>query len=560
MSKKAAITNFIIVVSITILVNIIAQQFFFRIDLTEEKRYSMNDATKAMLEKVDDKVVVEVYLEGDYKAGFKRLQKATKETLDEFRVYAGDNVEYIFTDPNYFPDNKSRNQFHRTLAEKGLQPTNVVEMEDGQKMEKIVFPWALVRYGMNEVPVLLLSGDQSNGDPEEQLNASVENLEYALANGIRKATQSDKKKKIAIIEGHKELDMFQTRDMEVSLSEYYEVERVNLPAKVDLEGYDLIIVAKPDTSVGKYDLYKIDQHIVKGGKAIFLVDAMMVSLDSIGPQGTYAFPNELDLRDMLFQYGLRINNDLIQDFYSALIPLNVGYLGDKPQLQLMPWRFYPVVNNFSEHPISKSLGPVVTHFVSTIDTVKAVGITKTPLLFTSKNSRIFPAPVRLNFNDARLDLDPGIFKDGPLPIGYLLEGSFVSMFKNRSLTDETKEKFKYKEKDKPSKVVVFSDGDLVQNDVSKKRDRVRPLGYDQYTGITFANRDLIMNTVDYLIDDSGLMQARTKKIELRPLDKARVKAEREKWQLINLLIPNAIVILFGLFWMYIRKKKYTGFA
>lgn len=560
MSKKAAITNVVIVVSITILVNIIAQQFFFRIDLTEEKRYSMNDATKELLKKVDDKVVVEVYLEGDYKAGFKRLQKATKETLDEFRVYAGDNVEYIFTDPNYFPDNKSRNQFHRTLAEKGLQPTNVVEMEDGQKMEKIVFPWALVRYGMNEVPVLLLSGDQSNGDPEEQLNASVENLEYALANGIRKATQPEKKKKIAIIEGHKELDMFQTRDMEVSLSEYYEVERVNLPSKVDLEGYDLIIVAKPDTSVGKYDLYKIDQHIVKGGKAIFLIDAMMVNLDSIGPQGTYAFPNDLDLRDMLFQYGLRINSDLIQDFYSALIPLNVGYLGDKPQLQLMPWRFYPVVNNFSEHPISKSIGPVVTHFVSTIDTVKAVGITKTPLLFTSKNSRIFPAPVRLNFNDARLDLDPGIFKDGPLPIGYLLEGSFVSMFKNRSLTDETKEKFKYREKDQPSKVVVFSDGDLVHNDVSKKRDRVRPLGYDQYTGITFANRDLIMNTVDYLIDDSGLMQARTKKIELRPLDKARVKAEREKWQLINLLIPNAIVILFGLFWMYIRKKKYTGFA
>lgn len=561
MGKNKQIINFLILITAVVFINVIAQRFFFRIDLTEENRYSMNDATKKVLENLEDQVYIEILLEGDYPAGFKRLQKAVRETLDEFKVYGGDNIQFTFTDPNDFPNNKARNQYHQTLAEKGIQASNLVDVEDGERTEKIMFPWALIRYGMEEEPVLLLTGNQTNSSPQEQLNASIENLEYALANGIKKVmTYGKERKKIAFIQGHGELDMLETRDLEVSLSEHYDVARVHLPSVVDLDIFDLIIVAKPDSELINHDLFKIDQHIVKGGKAIFLIDPMRVNLDSIGEEGTYSFPQELGMIDMFFKYGIRFNNDLIQDFYSALLPMVTGYMGEKPQTQLMPWRFYPVVNNFSDHPITKSLGPVVTKFVSSMDTVKAKGIKKTPLLFTSKNSRIFAAPVRVNFNDARLDLDPGIFTKGPLPVGYLLEGQFESMFKNR-LDESTKEKFNYKEKaDSPSKVVVFSDGDIARNDVSPKRDKILPLGYDRYTRITFSNRDLLMNAVDYLIDDSGLMQARTKKVELRPLDKEIVKRDRTKWQLINILIPISIVILFAIGYLYKRKKSYTGFA
>ena len=560
MAKKKQILHFILILAAVIFANVLAQNLFFRIDLTEENRYSMNDATKKVLEELQDQVYIEVYLEGDFPSGFKRLQKAVKETLNEFKIYGGKNIQFTFTDPNDFPTNKARNQFHQNLTEKGMQPSNLVDMEDGKRTEKIMFPWAVVRYGLKEIPILLLTGNQSNSTPQEQLNASIENLEYALVDGIRKITQSEYKKKIAFIEGHGELNMFETRDIELSLSEYYDVARVHLPSVVNLDQFDLIIVAKPDTAIHNHDVFKIDQHIVKGGKAIFLVDPMRIHLDSVGEEGTYSFPLELGLNELLFKYGVRINNDLIQDFYSALLPMVTGYVGEKSQTQLMPWRFYPVINNFSNHPITKNLGPVLTKFVSTIDTVKAKGINKIPLLLTSKNSRIFPAPVRVNFNDARLDLEPSIFKNGPLPIGYLLEGKFESMFKNR-LTKDTKETFNYKEKgEKPTKVIVFSDGDIIRNEVSPKKDKILPLGYDRYMRITFANRDLIMNAVDYLIDDSGLMQARTKKVELRPLDKEIIKKDRSKWQLINLLIPIVIVLIFGILYNMKRKRDYTRFV
>ena len=557
-SKKSKdISTFLIGIVIVVLLNIMAKQFFFRVDLTEENRYSMNEATEKMLERLDDQVYIEVFLEGDgFPGGFKRLKKAIKETLEEFRIYGGENIQYTFTDPMDFEDNKSRNQFHQTLAKKGIQPTNLFAKENGQKVEKILFPGALVRFGIKEIPVMLLKG-QGGASAEEQLNNSIENIEYALADGIKKATQTTKKK-IGVIEGHGEFTAMQTRSLEVHLKDYYEIQGINLPSKVNLDGFDLIIMARPDTFISEHDIFKLDQFIIKGGKAIFLIDPIRANLDSIGENGTYAFPYELGLTDMLFKYGVRLNNDLIQDFYCGMIPMFVGYVGNQPQTKLMPWRFYSVINQFADHPISKNLGPVRAKFVSTIDTVKAKGITKTPLLFTSKNSRIFPAPVRLNFNDARLDLDPSIFTKGPLPVGYALEGKFESVFKNK-LTPETKKIFNYQEQGVDNKIVVFSDADLIRNEVSPQGDKILPLGYDKYTRVTFANKDLLLNTVDYLIDEDGLMQARTKEIELRPLDKATIKKDRVKWQIINLVIPILIILCFALIWTIDRKSTYKKF-
>ncbi|MCH8317717.1 MAG: gliding motility-associated ABC transporter substrate-binding protein GldG [Bacteroidetes bacterium] len=547
------ILTFIIGIIIILLANIIASQYFFRYDLTEDKRYSISPATIKVLKGLEDIVYVEVYLEGDFPAGFKRLQRVIRDKLDEFRIYAGSNLQFKFVNPGENPDPRQRNQYYLQLAEKGLQPTNLFAREGDKKIEKIIFPGALISYRDKEVPVMLLKGN-SAARPDEILNQSVEGVEFELISAIRKLT-SIQKKKIAIIEGHGELDKIQMADITSSLKENFLVERINLPEKISLNDYDAIIIARPDTVFSDYDKYKIDQFIIKGGKALFFIDAVNVNLDSIGEEGKLVMPYKLDLGDMFFRYGVRLNADLIQDLNSGVIPLFVGYMGNQPQTRLVNWRYYLLLNTFSKHPIVKNMDVLYAKFLGTIDTVKAKGIKKTPLIFTSKYSKILPAPVRVNFNEVRLDVNPRLFNKGSLPVAYLLEGSFQSLYTHR-LALHTENTFTFKEKDKPSKIIICSDGDLIRNDVNKKTGHPYPLGYDRFTRRQFANKEFILNAVDYLLDESGIITLRAKEVTFRPLDKVKIKEERLKWQLINLVVPVVLIVLFGVGRNYFRKRKY----
>lgn len=547
------ILTFIIGIIIILLANIIASQYFFRIDLTEDKRFSISLATKKILKSLDDIVYVEVYLEGDFPAGFKRLQEAIKDKLNEFRIFAGNNLQYKFVDPGENPDSKQRNQYYIQLAEKGIQPTNLFAWEGDKKIEKIIFPGAIVSYRDKEVPVMLLKGN-STAQPDEILNQSVEGVEFELMSAIRKLT-SMQKKKIAIIEGHGELDKIQTADIVRLLKESYIVERVNLPQKIDLEGFDAIIVAKPVSVFSEPDKYKIDQFIVKGGKALFFIDVINVNLDSIGEKGKLVMPFKLDISDMFFKYGVRLNTDLIQDLNCGVIPLFVGYLGNQPQTRFVNWRYYPLLHTFSKHPIVKNMDVVYARFLSSIDTVKAKGIKKTPLIFTSQYSRILPAPVRINFNEVRLEVNPGLFNKGSLPVAYLLEGKFQSLYTHR-LTLHTEKTFEFKERDKPSKIIICSDGDLIQNDVNKKTNHPYPVGYDRFSRRQFSNKEFILNAMDYLLDESGIIILRSKEVTLRPLDKIKIKEEKLKWQLINMVVPAILIVVYGVGRYYVRKRKY----
>ena len=539
-----------------ILLNILAANFFFRLDLTEDKRYTISPVTKQMLGQLEDEVVVDVYLEGDFPAGFKRLQQSVRETMDEFRIYSGGNLRYNFIDPNDISDEKQRNEFMMNLAQKGINPTNLRATEDGKQVERLVFPGAIIKYKGKEAAVNFLKGNLS-ASADERLNQSVEGVEFELATAVRKVAFSGNKI-IGYITGQGELEMQQVTDLLGSLQEYYRVARGELDQIPSLQGLDLIIVAKPTSAYSELDKYKIDQFIMNGGKAVFFVDALNANMDSVGAGGMFALPYNLNLEDLLFRYGVRLNHTLIMDMNAGFIPMVTGYMGERPQTEMISWRFYPLLNNFSKHPITRNLDAVYSKFIGTMDTVKADGIQKTPLVFTSEYSRVLQAPAPISLEEARIQVNPVLYQAGSQPVGYLLEGKFSSLFRNRRAPEGAAETT-VKEDGLETKIAVFSDGDLVRNEINPRTGQAYELGFDRYNNIKFANKELAMNTIHYLLDSEGLINVRSKEIQLRPLDRVRVREEKSYWQLLNLVVPIVLLVVFGTGRYYLRKRKYERF-
>ncbi|WP_045686906.1 gliding motility-associated ABC transporter substrate-binding protein GldG [Hymenobacter sp. AT01-02] len=558
--KRRDLTRFGVALLALLLLNFLGGLYFFRLDLTEEKRYTMAGATKQLLENLKQPVTVTVYLDGDFPPAFRRLQQSVRETLNEMQVYGGSNLHYVFVDPSAAGTEKARNDYYTALLKKGLRPTNLGANENGKRVEKIIFPWATVAAGGKEQQVLLLRGNQA-APSDVRLNQSIEGLEYELASAIRKLNPG-RRKRIGVVEGHGELTNLEAGDLIGSLGQFYDVFRVNLAQSrpQDLKTLSALVVAKPTAAYTEPEKFKLDQFITQGGNALFFVDAMRVNLDSANRGGMLSFPLQLNLDDLLFKYGVRVNPDLLLDLNSGVIPLVTGALGDKPKVEPMPWQFYPLINNFSQHPITRNLDAVYTKFVSSIDTVKAAGIRKTPLLFTSRYTRVLPSPVPVNLNDARLEPDQKLYQQQFKPVGYLLEGQFRSLFANRAEPGTTRFQPESLPGARASKILVISDGDFVRNEVDAKTNRPYRLGFDRLANTEFANRELVLNSVDYLLDESGLISVRSKQVTLRPLDKLRAVEERRRWQLLNLVLPLALLGLFGAVRAWLRKRRYASFG
>ena len=557
--KRRDLTRFAVAVLGLLILNFFGGLYFFRLDLTEEKRYTMSGATRQLLENLRQPITVTVYLTGDFPPAFRRLERAVRETLTEMQVYGGANLHYVFIDPSAASTEKARNDYYQTLLRKGLRPTNLGANENGKRVEKIIFPWATVAAGGKEQQVLLLRGNQA-APSDVRLNQSIEGLEYELASAIRKLTPGQRKR-VGIVEGHGELSNVEAGDLIGSLSQFYDVFRVNLAKSrpQDLRTLSALIIAKPTTVYTEPEKFKLDQFVTRGGNALFFLDAMRVNLDSANRGGMLSFPLQLGLDDLLFRYGVRVNPDLLLDLNSGVIPLVTGTLGDKPKVEPMPWQFYPLINNFSPHPITRNLDAVYTKFVSSLDTVKAVGIRKTPLLFTSRYTRVLPAPVPVNFNDARLPPEQKLYTSKFKPVGYLLEGQFRSLYANRAEPGTARFRPATSPQGRPAKVLVLSDGDFVRNEVDPKTGRPLRLGFDRLARTEFANRELVLNAVDYMLDESGLITVRGKQITLRPLDKLRVAEERRRWQLLNLAAPLVLLGVFGAVRAWRRKQRYARF-
>jgi len=560
--------------AILLLVNIIGAFAFYRLDLTAEKRYTLAPSTRKMLKDLDDVIYFKVYLEGEFPAGFKRLRNETREMLNQFHAYS-DNIEYEFIDPAAGKNKTELEALYTQLAQTGLNPTRLEVRAESGESSKIIFPGAIVSYRGKELPLDLLL-TQVGRPPEEVLNNSVQGLEFGLINVIRKLTVSHKPK-IAFIEGHGELTPEYTASIETALSEYYEIEHVRIDGhlsaltqrsqkgkdSVDYKfknKYTAIIIAKPDSAFAKdeRDKFIIDQFIMHGGKALWLVDPVFADMDSLkSTDKTVALTNELNLDDMFFNYGVRLNSNLVVDMNSLPIPVVI----DKQNNQRMiPWLFFPVLMPTSAHPIVRNLNAIKTEFVSSIDTLDTPGVTKTILLTTSRYSRVLNTPVMISLSYLYQKPDPAMFNQPYQPVAVLLEGEFASLFLNR-VPPEIAEapEVGFVEKSPKTQMIVIADGDIIKNQLQAgtSGSAPLPLGYDKYTGQQFGNADFVLNAMNYLCDDSGLLSVRSREVKLRTLDGARVKNERTEWQIINTLIPVLLVLVFAFVQAYLRKRKYA---
>lgn len=558
--KSRSLTRWLILLNgllLVVWVNMLADSWPVRIDLTEEGRYSISEPTKELLRNLDETVYVEVYLEGELPSNLRRLQKSIRETLEEFSVYGGGNIEFTFKNPVAGGSRQAQEQMMMELSRKGIQPTDLSYTREGNTVRRRLYPGALISYGGREAGVMLLKGNKGSGN-EELLNQSIEGVEFNLAYAIRELVSNDRKR-VGVVTDHYAIDTLALAGFQSLLLEKYEVSSIELAAQVQpLAGFDAIVVAKPSVAFSESEKYLLDQYIMGGGKILFFVDALSVDMAGAEGAGTMAFPIDHNLSDLLFQYGARINPDFVQDMSCGEFLVIDGMIGDQPQMKLIPWPFFPEVNRYSDHPIVKNLDATIFRFASTIDTVKADGITKTPLMFTSERSRVLSSPVRVNLNDVRGGIDPETFRQGSQPVAYLLEGVFTSLYKNRILPRGVN-KTGFRENGVASKVVVVADGDFIRNELNPENGQPMELGIDPVSQKVYANKDFVVNALEYLMDDSGLILARSREVKIRPLDKVKVDEGRTFWQVLNLAGPLVLLLIFGVVKAFLRKKKYTRF-
>jgi ABC-2 type transport system permease protein len=571
-TKYNAIITFLILICIALIINFLASLLYTRVDLTAEKRYSLSSPTKKMIGNVKDKIYIKVYLEGnDLPSGFLRLRNSTKDILNEFKSLSGNKIKFEFIDPfAKASSDKEKKAIYESLVAKGLIPTNLKLKSDESYTEKILFPAMAISMGEVTIPVQILE-NQIGYQPEQALNNSIILLEYKIANAIKKISRRTSPS-ITFMQGYGTLPPQNVVDIQNTLkSASYKVDMVDITAQhastttdsvsnwINEDLTDVLVIAKPTMPFSEKDKFRIDQYIMKGGKVLWLIDPMAAEMDMLRNEQMMfmAQKRELNLDDMLFKYGVRLNPSLLQDAqYQNPIPIVDNSNG---QPMLYPWLYFPLLSPNNGHSIGRNLDPVAGYFVSSIDTIQN-NIQKKVLLHTTAYSRALLDPVRVHLSAIKEKPDMKYFKQQNIPVGVLLEGKFTSLFKNRLdyvfLSQLEKNNIKVLEEGVASKMIVLADGDIIKNDVGSKGN-VFPLGYNQYTEQTLSNKDFIVNCIEYLVDDDGLIESRNKEIKLRLLDRQKVKEQKIKYQLINTILPILFIVLLGMYWAWNRKKKFA---
>lgn len=556
--KRKDIAILLAVLVIVILINFVGSFVFKRFDLTSEKRYTLSESSRKLLNSLNDVVYIKVYLQGDFNPNFTRLKNETKELLDEFRAYSNGNLEYELINPLENPSKEETDKIERQLYEKGIMPEQIVDRSSQKVSETFIWPGAIISYKGKE-SVWQIYKRQLGFDAEQSINNSVQEMEYGLTNAIRKTTLI-KKPEVLFIEGHDELDTIRGADFMRSVAEYYNVSRVNINHKLyALKGADAIVIAQPDSMFDEKDKFIIDQFIMHGGKALWLIDPVYVNRDTLTTRGySLGFNNQLNLEDMLFKYGVRLNPVLVQDLQSAQVPVNVGFKKGQPDFKPFFWNYYPLLLPTSNHPIVKNLDLIRTEYIGTLDTVFARDVTKTILLQTSRYTKTQPTPVRILAAQVKLKPQESQYTNSFQNVACLLEGQFESNYKNRITSRILEDSiFDFKGKSKPTKMIVVTDGDIAKNEYQRGTGMIFPVGYDIYTKQQFANKTFLLNCMNYLLDDEGLLQLRSREVKLRLLDKKKTATQVTKWKLTNVGLPLLIIICFGIIQFYIRKRRYS---
>ncbi len=565
-NKSKSITRFAIIAAILLLLNIISSRLHVKVDATAEKRFSLSEPTKKLLKGLKETVVIEVYLKGSFPAGFKKLSESTRDLLQQFKEVANGRVKFSFINPIEGKDEKEKRDVFTNLAAKGINPVNlkVQADEDEGYSEKIIFPAAKIACNQKETSINLLESHLSM-TPQEKLNNSEAMLEYKFASAIKFLIEPDRKK-IAYITGHGEELGMNTYDMLSNLEKYYDVDTVDLTQNIDIgRFYTAAIICKPIVPFDEKNKFKIDQYIMQGGKMLMCMDILSFSMDSLRfSDASMAMDYGLNMEDMLFNYGVRINPDFIEDYQQANpIPVTVGMMGNQPDIQLLPWAYFPFSLSSSKHPIVNNLDAVMFMYASSVDTIANPEIKKTILLTSSNRSRRMPSPVRISLSNLKFKPQADMFKEKNIPLAVLMEGKFKSIYANR-IDDNFIKVYRDSLKkpyntvcEKDNKIIVVGDGDVFLNDFNTSRGPME-CGFYKFTEQRFANKTFILNCMEYLTDDYGLLEARNKNLTLRLLDTVKVKKQMLQWQLLNIALPAFLLLVFGSAYFFFRRKKYEG--
>jgi ABC-2 type transport system permease protein len=551
-----AVAGIILIASVSSLIRL-------RFDLTEDKRYTLSEPTRKVLSGIKNDFYIQVYLDGEIPIPLKRLKRSVREMLDEFRIASGRKIDYEFINPAESSNVQLRNAQFEVLEKKGLNPIDIRAGDaEGGSIQKRIFPGMIVNYNGIEVPVNFLKNNRSI-PYEENILHSVEGLEYEMIQTIA-TLSSDTIYKVAFIEGHDEIPEIETADITFNLAKFFTIDRGIIGGKPGiLDNYAAVVIAGPEKEFSESDKLVLDQYIMNGGKVMWLIDEVAVNSDSLAYGETVGLYRPLNIEDQLFRYGVRVNPAIVQDLECMLIRLKVESAGSQQQIVSLPWVYYPLLIPSANHSITRNLNRVQGEFVNYIDTVGLdFKIKKKFLLATSKLSRTVLPPIVISLKEAEMAPDAKNFDKSNLPVAVLLEGIFPSVFKNRVTDNLTGDNnFKIRTESKNTKMIVIADADIIRNEVRRSglEDAPLPLGQDKYTGQVFGNRDFLINCLNYLVDDKGIMDLRSRELKLRLLDTTKIKAEKFKWQAINIAGPVLIVILAGLLYSFFRRRNYTRY-
>lgn len=558
-------------------INILASFIHTRFDLTKEKRYTLSKATKNLLTALDDDVQIDVFLKGEFPAGFRKLANSTEEFLRLLKDRNGSKIQYRFLSPlDKTPS--SQTSYGDSLILLGAVPINLTVQKKAGESSNIIFPVAVIRYKGKQSLINLYPGASSRISQEE-INSAEALMEYQFARALDKMTQSGKPG-IAYDLGNGEPTDGRTYDMVQTLGKDYEFRLLNLDKDPTIpDSVDVLLIVKPSKTFTEEQKFKIDQFVMRGGKLLCFIDNLFAEQDSLAfkPE-TIAFDRNLNLTDLFFRYGLRINTDLVMDLQCEMIPMIVGGTADNPQYEFLHWNYFPLFSPASGQSISKNLGYVASRFANSIDTIKVAGINKIPLLVSSPNSRIISTPALISLNENKNVPEDEKFKRNAIPVAMLLEGKFTSLYKNRASKTQidslAAQGHQFKNESADNKIIVVADGDIVFNEFI--RDEAGnplplPMGWNKYTYTEYqkqselgrlfmpvANREFLLNCMEYLVNDPEISQTRNKDIVLRLLDSKKVDAKKRLWQFINIALPVLLVIIAGLIYQQLRKRKYAA--
>lgn len=555
LKSKKNIIVIVITLAALVVVNVISSYLYKRFDLTQDQRYTLSNEALKTVKDVDFPLIIDVFLEGDFPSEFRRLRDETQQLLEEFAVY-NSNVKFEFINP--LADENTRNQNIQQLAQRGLQPFQINIKESGKTSQEVIIPWALASYNEQTVIVPLIKNKIGATD-QELVNGSIQNLEYVFAEAFKKLV-TPKQKKIAVLRGNGQLQDIYVADFLKKMSEHYFLAPFTLdsvasnPQKTlsDISNYDLIISAKPSESFSEEEKYVLDQYTMNGGKSLWLTESIVMDRDSLLNESGrgVAIMKELNLNDFFFKYGVRINPVIVNDLYSAPITLAIGE-GSDSQFQPLQWPYSPLAASNPNHPITTNLDPVKFDFASQIDTLKN-GVNKTILLRSSKLSKLQGVPREINLDVVTQKPNPEDYKDSNQTLAVLLEGKFTSVY------DKRVKPFKISEDktiSKVTKMIIIADGDVIKNEVV--RNQPQELGFEFLTKRKFGNKEFLENAVNYLLNDDGLINLRTKEVKLAFLDSGKIEEQKTKWQFINIALPLILLGVFGFIFNYFRRKKYT---